>query len=286
VEDRTRRIELTIKYALMTRKKNGRVTPCFPTAPRIVKILKSRHRITIGARQVLRDLREAGIKSKARRKHPALKNTKLRLAFAKQWHRRCPKKIVFSDEHFISTNDHTCPRMFVRFGDLPLPRDMRRRQNVPNFQVWGAIGYNWRSPLVFFPKNEDDNPKRGWRLNSSRYVERCLSEPAVLAKLTATGTIFQQDNARPHTANVTKAFFAAKNIRAMANFPASSPDFNPIEPVWGVLNEYIAEEMPSTSAQLKRAAIRAWKKIPAATINKYVEGFKKCVAKSVKNNGF
>jgi hypothetical protein len=48
------------------------------------------------------------------------------------------------------------------------------------------------------------------------------------------GTIFQQDNARIHTAKIAKAWFETHGVEVVG-WPAHSPDMNPIEPVWHML---------------------------------------------------
>lgn len=164
----------------------------------------------------------------------------------------------------MSTNDHSSKRMFVQKGEKPLPLDVQRRQNVPSFQIWAAVGYNWRSPIVFFPLHDGPSTKgkkKAWRLNSRRYIDKCLSNPEVLRKLREPSTVFQQDGVRPHTANIVKNFLREQGTTLILGFPAPSPDCNIIEAVWAILDRGISEPMPRTQAELKKATIRAWEEI-------------------------
>lgn len=269
----------------MTKKRKGRETPVYPCAPRISAALKSKYGFSLSARQILRDLKRVGVVSRSRRKHPAMQNQAARKSFAKTWSKKSAKRNVFSDEHFVSTNDHSSKRMFVQKGEKPLPLDVQRRQNVPSFQIWAAVGYNWRSPIVFFPLHDGPSTKgkkKAWRLNSRRYIDKCLSNPEVLRKLREPSTVFQQDGARPHTANIVKNFLREQGTTLMLGFPASSPDCNIIKAVWAILDRGISELMPRTQAELKKATIRAWEEIPASTINKLVLGFPKYLESIVK----
>ncbi|GFW63138.1 DDE_3 domain-containing protein [Trichonephila clavipes] len=84
--------------------------------------------------------------------------------------------------------------------------------------VWGAIAYDSRSTLIVMRGN----------LTGQRYVNDIL-RPHVGPFLNGfPGAIFQQDNARPHTARVAQDIL--RHFQTLP-WPARSPDLSPVEHV-------------------------------------------------------
>jgi hypothetical protein len=80
---------------------------------------------------------------------------------------------------------------------------------------------------------------------------------------------FQQDNARAHTARATRDFLQQNNVNVM-NWPALSPDLNPIVHLWDEIQRRLNEEQPSptNAAELSVVFQRVWALIPMAFINR------------------
>jgi len=123
--------------------------------------------------------------------------------------------------------------------------------------VWAGFGYAGKSPLCFIPT----------RTNAEIYIElleTVLTEFAVY--LYGDEWIFQQDNVPIHTARKTKDFLAARKI-PLLQWPAISPDLNPIEDLWGILsNKVYKNGQFDTVNDLKKALIKEWDQINPTTL--------------------
>ncbi|GFW20967.1 transposable element Tcb2 transposase [Trichonephila clavipes] len=99
---------------------------------------------------------------------------------------------LVTNTDLISANDNRVLVWRPR-GERPNPAFALQRHTSPtaSVMVWGAIVYNTRSPLVL---------TRG-TMTAQRYVQDIL-QLHVLPRLPEA--IFQQDNARPHTARVSQ----------------------------------------------------------------------------------
>ncbi len=66
--------------------------------------------------------------------------------------------------------------------------------------------------------------------------------------------IFQQDLAPAHTAKGTKSWFNDHGVTVL-DWPANSPDLNPVENLWGIVKRKMRDTRPNNADELK-AAIR------------------------------
>ncbi len=96
--------------------------------------------------------------------------------------------------------------------------------------------------------------------------------------------IFQQDNAKPHSAHITKSWLRRKRVRVL-DWPACSPDLSPIENVWRILKRKMRQLRPRTVAHLKTCLQEEWDKITPETLHHLVSSVPKCLLSVVKRNG-
>ena len=68
--------------------------------------------------------------------------------------------------------------------------------------------------------------------------------------------------------------------------PASSPDFNPIECVWGTMKDYLQRvTLPKTKDELMAGIRTFWEQLDADECGKYIDHIHKALPRAVLNHG-
>ncbi len=119
-------------------------------------------------------------------------------------------------------------------------------------------------------------------IDSERYIG--ILKRFLIPKLDLNRHVFMQDGARPHTAKVTTEMLANEGV-TLVEWPAKSPDLNPIETVWGIMTARIDVDHCVTVDELSGAIDRAWDSVSQEEINKLVEGFENRVLKMIERGG-
>ncbi len=73
--------------------------------------------------------------------------------------------------------------------------------------------------------------------------------------------IFQQDLAPAHTAKSTKSWLNDHGVGVL-DWPANSPDLNPIENLWGIVKRKMRNKRPKNADELKATVKETWASIP------------------------
>lgn len=121
--------------------------------------------------------------------------------------------------------------------------------------VWGGISLQGRTDLHVIQRGT---------LNGMRYRDDIL-HPLVRPYAGAVGSDFllMDDNAPPHRARIVTEYLEQECIERM-EWPARSPDLNPIEHVWDMLQVALSnqETAPQTLQELGNSLVQQWQRIP------------------------
>ena len=145
--------------------------------------------------------------------------------------------------------------------------------------VWAGFSLGGRTDLHVYD---------GGTVTGQRYRDEIL-EPYVKPYAGAVGQdfILMDDNARPHRARLVDRFLEDEGIERM-DWPAYSPDLNPIEHLWDALGRRVVGLLPppQTLRELKKALIRQWQLLPSNSLEFLIEGMgRRCQACMIARGG-
>ena len=153
-----------------------------------------------------------------------------------------------------------------------------RQGGGDGFIVWGGMSKEGLTELYIC-----DKP-----INSSYYCEILKSNLFPYAKEKfKKGFWFQQDNASSHKSKYTMNFLSENGIKTL-DWPANSPDLNPIENLWGELVRKIYKngsvQFPTKKA-LKKAVLKEWSAIDIKFCRKLINSMPKRCYSVIKKDG-
>lgn len=158
-------------------------------------------------------------------------------------------------------------RVWRRTGERNMPCTFSSRVSFQgvSVMVWGGISYDARTELVCIDRGS---------LTGVRYIEEILSEHVVpYAPFIGEDFMLMHDNARPHTARCVTEYLDQIGLNRM-EWPARSPDVNPIEHVWDMLGKRVRSRLssPCNLLEFKNALKKEWDNIDQGSIQTLFDG--------------
>ncbi|UYV74358.1 hypothetical protein LAZ67_11003208 [Cordylochernes scorpioides] len=172
------------------------------------------------------------------------------------------------ESRFCLSSDSRRVRVWRRRGERSNPAAIVERPTVRQrgIMVWGAIAYDSRSPLLRIQGT----------MTAQRYVDDVL-RPVTLPYLQGVpNALYQQDNARPHTARISQQ--ALQDVQ-MLPWPPYSSDLSTIEHVWDIIGRRLHSlPQPRSEDELWQMVEREWRAIPQDAIRTLIDSLPRRVA--------
>lgn len=96
---------------------------------------------------------------------------------------------------------------------------------------------------------------------------------------------FQQENDPKHTSHRVQNYIKNKKLQAL-EWPAQSPDLNPIENLWSILNFSTKDRAPQNEEELFEILEEAWDNVGTDLLEKLVESMPTRYQAVIDNNGW
>lgn len=99
--------------------------------------------------------------------------------------------------------------------------------------------------------------------------------------------IFQQDNASVHTSIYSKWWMASHGFHIL-DWPAHSPDFNPIENLWDIIDTRVRKRriQPNNIDELAAAVTEEWNNLPIEIIHNLIESMPRRLQAGIDAKGW
>lgn len=241
--------------------------------------------LAVSSVTIRRRLLEHNLSARSPRKVPMLtkKHVAARLKFARShanWPAEKWRNILWTDETKIVLFGGTGSRQYVR---RPENSEFKPRYTIKTVKhggakvmAWGSFSYAGVGPIHQIIGTMDQRV----------YVDIMSSVMLPYASWNMPAKwVFQQDNDPKHTSKSAKEWFRVNGVEVM-DWPAQSPDLNPIENLWADVKKGVSRRRPLNSRQLWDAVEETWNQIPVERCQALVNSMPRRCAAIIKNKGF
>ena len=144
-----------------------------------------------------------------------------------------------------------------------------------SIMFWGCFSYEGMGELVVIDGKMDK-----WK-----YLEILKTHlKNSIEKMKNPFFVFPHDNDPKHTAKVCKDHLA-QNIISTLEWPAQSPDLNPIEHVWAYIKSIISGKKFKNKDELEREVRNVWENFPDELRKKLIDSFQSRLKHVIKAKG-
>jgi len=229
--------------------------------------------------QILKGSKQYRWHKRLRKPALTLHHKQERLLFARKymsWNEKW-KNVIFSDEKKFNLDGPDGFQYYWHDLRKEPEKCMSRNFGGGTVMVWAGFCYNGKTSLCFVTS----------RMNSENYIQ--LLDNVLIdfgANVLSDTYIFQQDNAPIHKSQKTLNWFNSRSIE-LIDWPARSPDLNPIENLWGMLARavYGNGKQFSSVGDLRNTIKQEWDNIQECTLHKLILSMEDRIFQVIKHSG-
>ena len=231
---------------------------------KVRELLKERTGQAWSASTIKRDLKECGFDFKARpvttclKPHHMQRRLLLLPGLRRDFSRKC---MIFTDECYFRAMDMSAKGEWVMDDEVPDP--VRKYGYAAKVHVWGAICDRFHLLVVL-----------SGSVNSEDYVDtlKRFLIPEMKKHGQLDDFVLMQDNASAHKAEATMNKLSEWGI-ATTQWPAYSPDLNPIENLWAIMKKRMDVDCFYKKEEVEKSILDVWWSIPDEMIGKLCASF-------------
>jgi Transposase and inactivated derivatives len=236
---------------------------------------------------LVRAINKAGLHSRVARRKPLLtdENKAKRLTWCLEHQNWSPAKwrrVYWTDEKFFTQfRTHSHMRVWRKQGvgqEFDSNCVAAKVSKSVGKMVWAGFSWKGLGPLV------THNGKVTGKVHSNLLKDHAI--PSFQSQFPRENGFFQQDNARVHTAKVAQEELIKENINILP-WPARSPDLNPIENLWFMIENNLRKRrpFPTNLAQLEKMIRDEWGALPLKFLRHLVDSLPRRVNAVVEAEG-
>lgn len=256
----------------------------FMSSRNIKNIIQEDYAVNVTSRTIRNRLIEGNLMARRPAKKPLLskKNIAARIEFAKDhinWSEHQWERVIFSDESKFNLHKSD-GRVYVRRPEHkrldPKYVSTTLKFGGGSVMVWGCFSGFGVGPLY----------KIDGIMDRFMYKDILINQMVPFAEdRMPLKHWFQQDNDPKHTSKLLRDWFATEKINVM-KWPSQSPDINPIENLWEIVDNKIRFKNYANKDELFLALDREWKTIDPQVVQNLIRSMPRRCAEILKNKGY
>jgi transposase len=238
-------------------------------------------------RTLRKALEKEGYSRRIARSKPLLteKQKERRLQWARDhlnWSDRQWGRVIWTDEASIRCGHFGQVYVTRAIGEEFEPDCLVARfRKYSACMIWGAIASDGPKDIFIFEKG---------RIDGAKYRDKILPRLSQISRDHENRSLFNQepiimqDNAPIHKAFETMALLMRSGLQVM-EWPANSPDLNPIKNIWAILKFRIARHFPTTREAIIQAIRLEWANLAVADCAKACQSMRQRCQAVIDANG-